>query len=115
MLGRWGEECASKYLESHEYTILDRNWRTRGGEIDLVAFDPQRNSIVAIEVKTRSSHRFGTPEEAISYTKIKRIRALLLQWLLTHDAHAQRIDVDVIGLTANSANEFTINHVRSVQ
>lgn len=66
-LGTFGEEYAAAYLEKQNYTILERNYRTPYGELDLIARD--RNTVVFVEVKTRSSARFGTGFEAITPKK----------------------------------------------
>lgn len=68
-LGKIGEELAAKYLSKLGYKIIETNFRIRGGEIDIIALD--KNTLVYIEVKTRSSHKFGTPEEAVTPWKLK--------------------------------------------
>lgn len=67
--GRIGEDLASTFLASHGYRIIERNFRVRGGELDLVAYDG--NTLVFIEVKTRFTKQFGPPEEAITPKKLK--------------------------------------------
>lgn len=67
--GNQGEDLACKYLQKSGYKILERNYRIRGGEVDIVAFD--KEYLVFIEVKTRSSHEFGLPVEAMTSWKIK--------------------------------------------
>jgi putative endonuclease len=70
-LGERGEEAAARHLESLGFRILDRRFRTRGGEIDLVAEDA--GTLVFVEVKTRSSDRFGSPAEAVDARKRSRL------------------------------------------
>lgn len=67
--GKYGEDLATKFLQKHGYKILERNFRIRGGELDIIAIDGQ--TLVYIEVKTRSSHAFGRPEESVNYWKLK--------------------------------------------
>lgn len=67
--GNEGENLACEYLKKLGYKILERNYRIRGGEIDIVAYD--KEYLVFIEVKTRSSHDFGLPVEAMTAWKIK--------------------------------------------
>ncbi|MDP9800326.1 putative endonuclease [Arcanobacterium wilhelmae] len=114
-LGAWGEQCARRYLESHEWEILDMNWRVRGGELDIVGFDPGRGALVAVEVKTRRTEAKGAPEAAVTPTKLQRLRALLLQWVVKHDYWAPQIAVDVIGVRVFDGTEYTIDHVVGVQ
>lgn len=67
--GKHGEDLATSFLQKHGYKIIDRNFRTRGGEIDIVALDG--NTLVYVEVKARTSGEFGLPEEAVTRQKIK--------------------------------------------
>lgn len=73
-LGAWGEEFAARELERRGLQILERNVRTREGEIDLVA--QEGPFLVLVEVKTRRGIRFGTPEEALTLEKKARLIAL---------------------------------------
>ena len=68
-VGKFGEDLACKFLTKHGFKILERNFRIRGGEIDIIAREGR--TLVYVEVKTRSSHQFGLPEEAVTYWKIK--------------------------------------------
>ena len=67
--GDIGEELACKYLFANGYKIIERNFRIRGGEIDIIALDGE--TLVYIEVKTRTSYQFGRPEESITLRKLK--------------------------------------------
>lgn len=67
--GKYGEELACEFLRKQGYKIIERNFRIRGGEIDVVALDGQ--TLVYVEVKTRTSYRFGRPEESITLRKLK--------------------------------------------
>ena len=69
--GNYGEQLACEYLKKQGYKILDRNYRIRGGEIDIVALDGEY--LVFVEVKARWSHEFGLPIEAITPWKIKAL------------------------------------------
>ena len=94
-LGQRGEDIAAAYLSRRGWTILGRNVRCgRTGEIDIVA---RRSGILAfVEVKTRSSARFGTPGEAVTWRKQARIRAMARQYLATARPHASAIRFDVV-------------------
>ncbi len=112
-LGTWGEACAKSYLIKANYKILATNWRIRGGELDLIAFDPQRNAIVAIEVKTRRYINAGMPEEAITPTKLRRLRALLLSWLNAQNQWYENLAIDVIGISV-SGQGYYLNHTKDL-
>lgn len=113
-LGQWGEDAATAYLRGIGYAIIDRNWRTRTGELDIIAFDASRDAIVAVEVKTRRGNSLGTPEESITPRKLSRIRRLLAEWLLATGKRATNIAVDVIALTLVTPQQFAINHLKDV-
>ncbi|ADH92315.1 YraN family protein [Arcanobacterium haemolyticum] len=111
-VGAWGEETAARYLQSHGWTILDRNWRCPFGELDIVAFDPLRDAIVAVEVKTRRSVSHGFPEEAVTARKMDRMRSAFVAWLKKNRRRAAHLALDVIAITAHSASDFRLNHVK---
>jgi putative endonuclease len=112
VLGKEGEQAAAEYLEARGFRILDRNWRCAGGEIDIVAVD--RHTFVVCEVKTRTGTRYGTPLEAVSRAKQRRLRGLAAQWLSAHGVRFEQIRIDVVGLLRDGADGFTIEHVRGV-
>jgi putative endonuclease len=91
-LGAAGEEAAAAWYRARGYTVVTRNWRCREGEIDLVV---RRGSLLVFcEVKTRTSDRFGTPAEAISYAKAARLRRLAARYLAEYPWRAEvRFDV----------------------
>jgi putative endonuclease len=92
-LGAWGEDRVAAWYEAKGYTVVDRNWRCRQGELDLVA---RRGRVVVFcEVKTRSSTAFGAPVEAVTRTKQARLRVLAARWLEDSDLVAREIRFDV--------------------
>ena len=111
-LGRTGEQVAVEYLERAGLRILDRNWRSRDGEVDIVA--SERRVLVVCEVKTRSGTRFGTPLEAVTRHKRARLRRLAAQWLVAHGVLFDEVRIDVIGVLKDKSGEFQIEHVRGV-
>ncbi|HZC71751.1 MAG TPA: YraN family protein [Jatrophihabitans sp.] len=87
-VGRFGEQRAAEHLAAAGLEILDRNWRCRTGELDIVA--REGSQLVFIEVKTRSSLAFGAPAEAVDRVKSARIRELALRWIMAQrEAGAQ--------------------------
>ena len=111
-LGRIGEDRAASYLEANGAVILDRNWRCDLGELDIVACESDQ--LVIVEVKTRSSTAFGTPLEAISSRKVRRLRQLAVRWLEWRGLHAPRIRFDVIGIVRESDDHWRLHHVRGI-
>jgi putative endonuclease len=111
-LGRYGEEVAAGYLQAIGMAVVDRNWRCDVGEIDIVAREGA--VLVLCEVKTRSTEAFGTPMEAITARKVRRLRQLAYRWLCDHDIHAPSIRIDAIGVTQGRMGAPVIEHVRGV-
>ena len=92
-LGKSGEALIAEYLKQKGYLIIDRNWRIKGGESDLIAFSPE-GVIVFVEVKTRSSESFGHPLEAINSEKQARLMRLALAWLLANKKWSNPYRID---------------------
>ena len=107
--GNIGEEITAEYLKSLGFRILDRNWRIKEGEIDLVALSPEEE-IVFVEVKTRTSATFGDPLESISETKLHRIQRLALAWLATHQKLGAPYRIDVAGVLLGRSGEPSVDY-----
>lgn len=87
---------AARWYEDNGYLVLDRNWRTREGELDLVV--RKQRTIVFCEVKTRSTVEFGLPQEAVTREKRQRIRQLAAQWLESSPVRPRQIRFDVAAI-----------------
>ena len=99
-LGNWGERVAKNFLIRQGYGILCTNYKTKLGELDIVA--KEEGMIVFVEVKTRSSRSFGLPQEAVNFKKQNKIMRMGLQYLQDHDLHETwRIDVVAIVMNKN--------------
>lgn len=98
-LGATGEEAVASWYVAAGYRVLDRNWRCREGELDLVFARP--GTVVFCEVKTRRSTAYGSPAEAVTITKQRRIRTLAMRWLSEHpEARARELRFDVAAVMA---------------
>ncbi len=111
-LGSAGEEEVSKYLKQKGLRILDRNWRIRDGEIDLICEDEE--TIVFVEVKTRRNNLFGTPFDAITLEKAFRLQRLALAWMATSRRWGQEYRIDAVGVWLNELGTFDIEHRKAV-
>lgn len=110
-LGALGERYATLWLERHGCRILDRNWHTRYGELDIVALTPA-HIIAFVEVKTRRSLRCGLPQEAVDLRKQGNLRRAAVQWLLDpgHRIPHQGVRFDVISIVAQPSSPL-VHHI----
>ena len=102
-LGNKGEKRAAAYLKSKGYKIIERNYRCKLGEIDLIA--EKDNIIIFVEVKTRANDRFGKGFEAIVHKKIDKIRKVAMLYMIQKDLQKE-IRFDVISIDNNVVTHF---------
>ena len=95
-LGRSGEAAAAKLLKKNGYKILNKNYRTKLGEIDIIAKD--RDTVCFIEVKTRSNDSFGLPQESVSRLKQRQIAKAALSFLKEKNLFDKKARFDVVSV-----------------
>jgi len=110
-LGALGERIAVAYLTDRGLRVLDRNWRCREGELDIVARDDQ--ALVFCEVKTRRGVGYGHPVEAVTFVKQRRLKVLAQRWLAAHDEHARDVRFDVVGVLLRPGRPALVTHLRA--
>lgn len=108
-IGNLGENIATHYLKQKGYIILDRNFESRQGEIDIIALD--KKEIVFIEVKTRTSNKFGTPSEAVNKIKQKHMLQTIKYYLYIRNLSEEFIRIDIIEVYIKD-NEYKVNHIK---
>ena len=107
--GKIGENIAAKFLTRKGYSILEQNFRVKGGEIDIIAKD--RDTLVFVEVKARTSTEYGTGEEAVTYTKRKRL-ILAAKIYLKYKDEDYNCRFDVIAILFDKTRKAKeINHI----
>ena len=110
-LGNLGEELASQMLQELGYTILDTNYRCRWGEVDIVARDG--DGIVFVDVRTRSSGRFGTPEESITGAKTQRLVSTAQEYLQSKHLDSTNWRIDLVAVRMRSDGQLqSIDHLK---
>ncbi|MDQ1294809.1 MAG: putative endonuclease [Actinomycetota bacterium] len=127
-LGEYGERVAVKYLRSSGMQVLERRWRCRLGEIDIIARDG--DCLVICEVKTRRSTAAGTPLDAVTSSKLARLYVLTDAWLLARGSQSpgpsqspdpsccrpfSLVRIDVLGVRLPRRGGPQISHLRGVQ
>ncbi len=103
--GRWGEDLAAAHYRRLGYEVVDRNWRSPTGELDLVVRDEA--TYVFSEVKARRTADFGPAAAAVTMAKQRRIRQLAVEWLRSHEIHAESIRFDVVAITGTRLDLIT--------
>ncbi len=112
-IGKKGEDIAVEFLKKKGYSILERNYRKQYAEIDIVAIS--NNILVCVEVKTRTSNRFGTPFESITSWKLRPVTKLAEYYQMTHKELPDEMRIDAIGVTLNAINEVEkIEHLENI-
>lgn len=114
IVGDRGEDIACEYLVKNGYRIIERNFRIKGGEIDIIA--RQNGELVFIEVKTRKQTLYGYPEEAVTIHKLKRITKAIKQYLLKSHVTKTYIRFDIISIELQTGViGYTLNHLKNVE
>ena len=112
-LGALGEQIAVDHLKSLGLRIVTRNWRCRYGELDVIAAEDP-DTIVFVEVKTRTGDGFGGVEQAVTRAKLRRLRRLAGLWLAGQDHGWAQIRLDVIGVRIGRRRAPEVMHLRAV-
>jgi len=109
--GALGEEIASNFLIASGYKILERNFRCKGGEVDIVARDPEDKTLVFIEVKARRNLSYGVPQLAVTPFKQRQISKAALTWLSKKRMHDQNARFDVIAILLDGGGLHKVEHI----
>jgi len=109
-LGAKGEEIAVRYLKSRGYRILERNYRIRLGEIDIIA--EQGADLVFIEVKTRSDTLFGSPFDSVTVPKQRQLSKVALEYISKHGCHNRPARFDVVGVQLKEVHATQLQDVK---
>lgn len=108
-LGEPGENVAAQFLEAHSFRILNRNFRTRSGEIDIIA--QSGRTIVFVEVKTRSNTAYGQPAEYVTRRKQEKLLKAALYYLHSLGQDDAPARFDVIEVLSTSQGLAVCNHI----
>jgi putative endonuclease len=100
-----GERLAGDFLKKHGYRLIETNYRCPHGEIDIVA--RHKDSLAFVEVRTKKSLKFGSPEESITPSKKEKMRAAAYHYLQTHDNLPQSWRIDVVALELDGRSKLS--------
>jgi putative endonuclease len=113
-IGALGEQVAADHLAGLGLRIVARNWRCRYGELDLIAVDPSADTVIFVEVKTRTGDGFGGLEQAVTPQKARRLRRLAGIWLAAQDRRWAQVRIDVIGVRIGRRRTPELTHLQGV-
>ncbi len=109
-LGARGEEIAAAYLKGRKFTIVERNFRCKAGEVDIIARDGK--TLVFVEVKTRRTLTFGPPQLALTPFKQRQISKAALTWLAKKKLFGTSARFDVVAILLPDHDVPVIDHIR---
>lgn len=109
--GDRGEEIAAAFLTARGFRILERNFRCKGGEVDIIIRDPGDKTLVFVEVKTRRDLTYGVPQLAVTPFKQRQISKAALTWIALHKQHDQNARFDVIAILLDAAGNHQVEHI----
>ena len=101
--GKFGESVAALYLEKQGYQVIEKNFRCRLGEVDIIC--KKNNQIVFVEVKTRTSDQYGAPSEAVTKDKVGKIRKVAALYMMSEKITNYQVKFDVM--------EILLNHIEN--
>ncbi|MFS0896023.1 YraN family protein [Mycolicibacterium litorale] len=113
-IGALGEDLAVRHLRDLGMHVLERNWRCRYGELDVIAVDDAARAVVFVEVKTRTGDGFGGLAQAVTPQKVRRLRRLAGLWLAGQDERWAAVRIDVIGVRIGRQATPEITHLTGV-
>jgi putative endonuclease len=113
-IGALGEQLAVDHLTALGLQVIERNWRCRWGELDVVAADLASRTVVFVEVKTRTTDQFGGVAQAVTHEKVRRLRRLAGLWLANHDGSWAQVRIDVVGVRIGRGPTPELTHVQGV-
>lgn len=113
-IGAMGEQLAVDHLSLLGLRVLDRNWRCRYGELDLIAAENDSRTVVFVEVKTRTGDHYGGVEQAVTPAKVRRLRRLAGLWLAQQHGNWAAVRIDVITIRIGRRRLPEIAHIRGV-
>jgi putative endonuclease len=111
--GALGEEVATNFLIACGFRILERNFRCKGGEVDIIARDPGDRSLVFIEVKARRGLSYGVPQLAVTPFKQRQISKAALTWLAKNRLLDHNARFDVIAILLHTDCPHAIDHIKN--
>jgi len=107
-LGKKGEELAAEFLQEKGYRILNRNWRYKKAEIDLIV--QKKDVLAVVEVKTRSSNYFGNPQDFVNQKKIQLLVEAMNEYVISRDLDVE-VRFDIVAIVKTN-NDFKIEHLK---
>jgi len=110
-LGKWGEETAKKYLQNRGYHFIDQNWRNRYGELDLIMMD--KDTVVFVEVRTKSNSQFGFALESVNIRKQHKLLLTAQAFLQSKKWWEYKVRFDLISID-KVQGKYQLRHIKNI-
>ena len=111
-IGKQGEQLAQEYIRQQGYTLLEKNFRCKVGELDLIAKD--RHMVVFLEVRTKTSTAYGPAYNSVTPHKQRQVKRVALFYIAQHNLVNTQFRFDVIGITLNpQSGEHRLDHIQN--
>lgn len=110
-VGILGEEIAANFLIARGHRILERNFRCKGGEVDIIAREAESGCLLFVEVKTRRDLSYGVPQLAVNPFKQRQISKAALTWLSKNRLHDRNARFDVIAILLSPDGLHKVEHI----
>ena len=112
--GKWGERTAVKFLKKNKIKLIDRNYYSRFGEIDIVGYDKKNKEYVFVEVKTRKNNSFGEPYESVDKYKLRKIYKTAMYYLMENNIENENYRFDVVSIIKDNEKDIHISHFKNI-
>lgn len=114
-IGQWGESTASIYLQKKGFTILETNYTSRSGEVDIIAFDREFGQLVFVEVKTRIGYVCGFPEQSVTSRKRRRMHKSAMHYIRYNSLEDDNYRFDIVSIVILRQRKVAkIRHLRAI-
>lgn len=107
-IGKIGEDTAAEYIENHGYRIIDRNYTSRWGEIDIIS--EKDGVLVFVEVKTKIGDKYGAPWESVTFYKYQKLKRSIQYYITSNKLNYRKCRIDVCGVLLNP--DLTVESVK---
>ena len=113
LIGKWGEQKAKEFLLKKGYTLIAENWRFRYGELDLIMLDQDQETVVFVEVRTKTGSSYGAGYDSLNHRKIQKLRITAKAFLHSNKWWNRSVRFDLISIDQENEG-FKLRHLKNI-